>query len=56
MNLLIPAVRGEVKLTVAVDLVTPELVVRASTGPYGPDPVLLGVDLATGLLEQADGG
>jgi DNA-binding LacI/PurR family transcriptional regulator len=36
MDLLLPAVRGETRLTPGVDLIAPRLVVRASTGPPGP--------------------
>ncbi|HEY3882304.1 MAG TPA: substrate-binding domain-containing protein [Trebonia sp.] len=36
MDLLLPAVRGEARLSAVVDLVQPRLVVRASTGPPGP--------------------
>lgn len=53
MDLLIPAVRGEARLAAAVDLVEPELVARASTGPARAH-ALLAVDVVVGFLEQRD--
>jgi DNA-binding LacI/PurR family transcriptional regulator len=51
MNLLIPAVRGETRLAATVDLVEPEFVIRASTGPARAQ-ALLAVDVVVGFLEQ----